>query len=141
MARRIAELGNQLPEDVSSLDTSTDWFMINDAMKLFCNNGRVAIEIHPPFDLGEADDWVISFPDSYVKATIISESMGIETKLARLYEKAHPSPTYASPFHFTTQCDQMPTELLNRTPHAAPRNMLVDETALSSDRVVLALPG
>ena len=58
----------------------------------------------PGVKFGEATDWAIEDADVYDRATLISEELGTEAKLARSVEKQHgQAPLFSSDFHYSAE--------------------------------------
>lgn len=101
LARRTwVDRGKRLAKTTqATLDSDSDYFTMSDEGKvLYTLNGGKLVAFK--FDLGIATDWVITDPDSYIDARLVSVDAAMDPLLARCWERDNTTLVYAEEFHF-----------------------------------------
>lgn len=103
--QRWDQLGQRLSTtSKQTLDADSDYFVIGRGNQVVLNvNKKPALSFK--FDLNIAKDWVITDPENYLLARLVSEDTAMDTLLARVWEKENDPPTYDSEFHFPERGD------------------------------------
>lgn len=100
-SRRWLALGRRLALTTKeTIDRDSDYFYLGaDGQSIFCTlNNAAAMTI--VIDMKQARDWQIRDPSLYRDAMLISESLGFEGALYRMWERSNAEPEYNTEFNF-----------------------------------------
>ena len=122
-----------------NVDMDSDYFVLSESMdavymKAVAREQEVMLR---GINFSEADDWVVVDGDCYASATLVSEALGDERRLARVWEKQRPAPTWGLSFDYPDEIDSVP-ELsipISTTAVSSPGQQSIDarvETALAA---------
>ena len=122
-----------------TVDMDSDYFVLSESMdavymKAVAREQEVMLR---GINFSEADDWVVVDGDCYASATLVSETLGDERRLARVWEKQRPAPTWGLSFDYPDEIDSVP-ELsipISTTAVSSPGQQSIDarvETALAA---------
>ena len=84
----------------ATIDQDSDYFYISDCGTTVICSLTPSVPVECPIDLKIATDWAISDPEDYAAAKLISDSMGFEASLARMYEKKNTVPEHNAEIAF-----------------------------------------
>ena len=111
--KRWAELGNRLSTTTKiSLDSDSDYWVLkleDRKASVVCNPTSTVVEFM--FEMSLASDWVITDPESYISARLVSQDAAMDPLLARAYEKENLPPTFDDDFHFPEITSENQAEL------------------------------
>lgn len=136
--RRVEEIGGKLSDVTKgNLDAETDWFVLSEGGDTVICNTKPKTEVKLAIDMSGYHDWVIVDGHDYTKAQLVSDEAGMDTSLARPFERHNTPPVFNKEFHFPEGASppDFPKHANESSPAVVDPQQMVIDAALNAAKV------